>query len=753
MSTPDFSDIPLENIDQNSSTPPKRRVKDSRSGREIFSNLLAGDEPSAARRQRVQAMLDGTPPYDDAVLRNTGQGFRTNINFGEGAIYLEEALSAYVDLINSTDKLVQVETTFGEPKQKKEWNRILSEEYSFQLRKWERFNYEYMNLCHHFVGHGVGINYHEASLGWPWRSSGLGDFLIPRGARALSDIEVSAARRSMTIPELYSKIKDKEAAKKLGWNVEAVIRAIKNACSDSSDYGSGSVNWEKLQEEIKNNDLFVQARTAKIKVVHMWAQEFDGTVSHMIILEDEHTDKDEFLMYHQGKYRSNSEAFTFFTYGIGTNGSIHSVRGLGHKIFSQVQLNNRMRSQSVDSAMLAASPMVQPTHEGALEDFAFNFYGPFAVLPPDIQTVDRAVPNLSNTMVPVMKDLDEMIRRRTGAYSSQGVFGGDQRKTRFEVAAQLEQSSKLTATSQNLFYHPWDEFHIETSRRFHDPEYSESIEGWEAVSDFRERCLARGVPMEAIQSIDYRKTRAVRAIGNGSQATRIVQLQQLNEIAGTFDPEGRHSLFRDQAAAIVGQEAADRYIPARPDSRTTQDHRMALLETNDLLAGREFEPFPDDLHLVHLDIHVPKMEEVYQQVEAGQMELVESFLSMEKLFHHSVAHLELMQQDPSIESHINNYNARLQQLSEIIVNGAKAHQKMLQEQQEAQAQGGEQGQPDPKAQEAMVRIQTKLAEAQAKLKMMEQKHQLEMMQKLQKHQQDLAIQDAKNAAKVKDLLK
>ena len=262
----DISDLPLKTLNEKGGAP-KTRIKDVKSANEIFESLRKGDELSSINRSRVQAMFDGSPPYSDNALRNSGQGFRCNLNFGEAEKFLEAAMSAYVDLINSVETLVRVETVFGDPKQRIEWNRILSEEYSFQLRKWPRFNYEYLNLCNHFVGHGVGVNYFEDERSWQWRSSGLGDILIPRQTQATEGaIEVAAARRSVQVNDLYRYIEDPKIASELGWNVEEVRKAITTV---SETHDSQFSNWEEIQMQMKNNDLWSTAKSARVKLVHM----------------------------------------------------------------------------------------------------------------------------------------------------------------------------------------------------------------------------------------------------------------------------------------------------------------------------------------------------------------------------------------------------------------------------------------------------------------------------------------------------
>jgi len=742
----EISELPLQTLNESGGAP-TTRIKDVKAANEIFESLRQGDELSAINRSRVQAMFDGTPPYSDAALRNSGQAFRCNLNFGEAEKFLEAAMSAYVDLINSVETLVRVETVFGDPKQRIEWGRILSEEYSFQLRKWPRFNYEYLNLCNHFVGHGVGVNYFEDERSWQWRSSGLGDILIPRQTQATEGaIEVAAARRSVQVNDLYKYIEDPKIAEDLGWNVKEVRDAIIKA-TDSTN--SQFNNWESIQAQMKNNDLWSSAKATRVKLVHMWVKEFNGTVSHLITLDK--GDNKDFLYKRVGRYKSIDEAFTFFTYGIGTNGTFHSIRGLGFKLYHHLQVSNRIRSQAVDNAMLAGSPMVQPEDERSLENFAFNYFGPFAILPPNMKFVDRAAPNTSQTMMPVLSDLSQMVQERAGQYSTTGIFGKGDRRTRFEVAAHLEEAAKLNVTALNLFYNPWDRFHIEVARRFFRLDYTPGEQGGSAVYEFRERCFARGVPMEALAAIDLKKTRAVRAVGSGSQAKRSVSLQQLNELAGAFDADGRHNLFRDQVASLVGHDAADRYIPARPDRRAPVDAKVAQLETEHLIEGKEITVYPDEFHVIHLDIHLPVIEEMFAAVEEGQMSIEEAATRSMNVFQHSVEHLENIQQDPTIADRVAEFNQRLQKLSELILNGRRKLAKIQREQQES-AEMSEDGEVLENDRQNDVEQQEKLIEHRLKLQMMQEKHEMEMMLKLQKAEQERQLSDAKSASDLKNLL-
>ena len=86
------NDLLLDTLSE-SGSPPKTRIKDAKSAREIYHKLLKADEESARNRAAIDEMFAGAPPYDDAELRATGQAARANVNFGEADALLESALA------------------------------------------------------------------------------------------------------------------------------------------------------------------------------------------------------------------------------------------------------------------------------------------------------------------------------------------------------------------------------------------------------------------------------------------------------------------------------------------------------------------------------------------------------------------------------------------------------------------------------------------------------------------------------------
>lgn len=743
------NDTLLANVSE-SGAPPRDRVKDSKSLHEIYKKLKDADDKSSRNRAEIQAMFDGVPPYNDADLVASGQAYRCNVNFDEASTILESATAGYIDLIHSVEHLVSLKTEYGDSKTRTEYNHILADELTRAIRSWPQFHFNYQLLVQNFVAHGVGIAYWEDDIDWRWRVSMFGDFLIPRKTLACEDeIEIAVCVRSYQAHQLYKFIEDPEVATDMGWNVEEVRKALVKATNGSSSTSSFT-DWEALQREFKNNDLFTgTAGASEIKVIHAWVKEFDGSVSYYMTLEN--NEAETFLCVKKGLYRHVNSAFVFFPFGIGTNGYYHSIRGLGYKIFPQIQLSNRLRCQMADGAMLSSTLLLQPSDEQALEDLNFTYYGPYSVLAPGtVNVVERAMPDVSKSAMPFLNDMVSQMQYKTGVYEgAKSGINDNREKTKFETQAILSGQSRLSLAALNLFYEPWGRVLKETVRRFVSGCYVEGEPGSREILEFKERCMMRGVPVEAIMAIDIDSVRPVRAIGSGSEAQRLLATDELTQLMPGFDEYGRKAAIRDRVAARFGYDLADRYAPP-PDAeaRPVIDVKVAMLENNEMRTGGQIEILPNENHLEHARIHLGALGEVAGGVEEGAVPVEQVVDFMVNLFGHTTQHVEYVSQDVTIPEEGAMLRQQLQQFGEIVNNSVK-HVQRLREQQQAE---GEEMAPQkaaaPQSDDFAVKLQQKLQEHQVKLQMMQEVHRTKLNLRVAELRQKMALRDAETANKI-----
>jgi hypothetical protein len=730
----------------------RTRLKDAAAGRAVYERMRKADEGSARTRTMIQAMLDGEPPYDQQDLERQGLGELCNVNWGQGEQLLSVATSPYIDLLESVDIFITTPVNFGDVQMRAEWETIISEEFTRMLRNWPEFFPRYLYLIQQFLAHGVVVAFHDDDIDWRPQVAPLGDFLIPRQTRASDEeIEVCSIVRGVPPHELFAKIEDEVLAKDLGWKIEATKKAIIQA-SQKSIHDNSISNWEAIQREFKNNDIGFSnsSSAAEVKLVYMWVRELDGTVSQYIFTEKvgDTGEGKEFLFESRHKYQSTAEAFTSFFYGIGTNGYFHSIRGLGSKIFSIVQALNRLRNRFFDGLLASSMMMIEPDSEDALQDLSLIHIGPFLVKPPNVKMLETNAPNYGNSLIPGLNELNNLLQQQGGTYSTEAIFNAAKERTRYEVQAQVESLSNINIAALTLFYQPWERLLKEILRRISRQDYFAQDAGGRYVINFRERCLDRGVPEEALYAIDTKRAKVVRAIGNGSSAARSAIMQQVYNLSQNFDAQGRQMAIRDLTRTIGGVEAADRYAPAPEQQRPPMEAKTAMLENNQLKQGEAIEVLPTEMHAIHLPIHLQVEEELIQAIDEGQVTIEEVMPILTLLHQHSSAHAEMMTADPNYPQ----IKQRMQQIDEIIWNGTKRLEKLLREQQE---QGGTPEQQAAAAapnaanpSDAPDTMQRQLVEMTTKLRMAEEKHAQEMRIRDDQARQSMAIADAEAAAKI-----
>jgi len=730
----DLDGLDLGSLDDKGK-PVESRLRDVKSAVGIFTTLLKADEQSSVNRARIDSMFDGAAPYSQAQLAASGQGLKTNLNFGEAQRLLDISLSAYVDLYSSLERLVEVKATKGERSETEPKEGIVAEELTNLFRRWPEFHSSYLRLCTQFIKHGVGIAYFDSPEDWKFRVGGFADILIPRQSPASENgIDIAIGRRQYHLHELYHFIKNEKVAKTVGWNVDEVKRVmLDNVKTSGRSYSSGTTysDYEALQAEIKNNDLYTGIQNPTVDVLHYWVREMDGSVSHYISAESSPKD---FLYKKVSRYASPEQAYIFFSYGVGSNGTYHSVRGLGQRIFSHVQTSNRLRCQQIDGAMLGSAVMIQPENQRSLDELQFTFYGAYAVMSPNVRIVEKAIPNLGTAVQPALQDLSQQLSLNTDTISTYGPNQGSPYKNQMQVVADMDVATRISGSTLNLFYSSWTRLMREMVRRVISAKRPDA-----AVKDFFARCEKRGVEAEFIKSLDVEQTKAVRSIGNGSHANRLVALRELQGISGQFDDVGRRNLTRDIVSTRVGHDLADRYVPQEASERQTVDTKIAYLENQQLQNGQPVPVVSSELHGQHLQLHVPLLQQIIEAIDGGQADPQQALPALQALYQHIGETAQYAAGDPALQAAVSQAKQVLQYAEEAINNTMKALEKIQRE----QAQNAEEGAGQPQ----MSDIDMKLQKAQVDMQIAQQKAELEMAIKQKKFDQEQAIRDAEAALK------
>ena len=718
--------------------PVEQRLKDVKSAINIFTALHRSDEASAVNRARVDAMFDGAAPYNPTKLAVSGQALKTNLNFGEAQRILDVALSAYVDLYSSLERFVGVKATAGERSEVGPKEEIVAEELTHLFRSWPEFHSSYLRLCTTFIKHGVGIAYFDTADDWRFKVGGFSDILIPRQTPSSEErIDVAVGRRQYHLHELYGFIRNEKAAKAVGWNVDEVKRImVKNLKHDGRAGRSQLTEFEAVQAEIKNNDLHTGIQNPTVDVLHFWVRELDGSVSHYICAEQS---PEDFLYKKPSRYAKPEQAYVLFTYGVGSNGTYHSIRGLGQRIFNHVQTSNRLRCQQIDGAMLSSAVMIQPENQRSLDELQFTFYGAYAVMSPNVKIVEKAIPNLGTAVQPALQDLTQQLQLNTDTISSYGPNQSSPYRNQMQVVSDMDVATRISGATINLFYASWNRLMREMVRRVVQSKKQDS-----SIKDFYDRCAKRGVEADFIKKLDVDRTKAVRSIGSGSLANRLVSLRELQGISGQFDDVGRRNLTRDIVSTRVGHDLADRYVPSEVESRPAVDTKIAFLENSQLQQGQPVPVVGNELHGQHLQVHVPLLQQLLESINTGQADPQQVLPILQAFYQHISETVQFAAGDPALQGLVSQTKQVLQFAEEAINNTMKALEKIQRDQAQAAQEVGAEQPAGPSE------VDMKVQKAQVEMQIAQQKAELDMAIKQRKFDQEQAMRDAKAALEFRE---
>lgn len=683
--------LPLLTMNKEGEVPPSRVSKVS-SARAMFVRMRDDDDVNRQNRALMQLLRDGDPPWDEAALKENGQPDTTNLNFQGAEERAEKAKAPYYALVRDTEDLVHTPTLYGDEDSRIEWAETLSEEISKTIRGYKQFSFHTERLIDKHVWDGLGVCHFPDELDWRYRSAGLGQFLFPRQAVACEDeLEYCACIEEYTVTRLYNAIKNEEAACRNGWCVPAAKAAIRAATSAQPNYQ----DWERLTDEMKNNDLSVSNTAQSIRMINLWTKEFGGKVSHYMFPETPTAEGDEnneqFVYCCRGKYASMQQAMVLFPYGLGTNQKIHGIRGLGFKVYAFEQQRNRSLCRLIDVGNLASSLMMQAEDETALNAMGLQFFGNTAVLDPKAKVVQYTAPDLNRSVMPVIEMMDRLRDDRTEAYTPDAAFGGDQRKTKFEVSARMQEKASLSGTALDFWNGPYERVLQEVVRRMIRRTFVPEDPGGREIADLKLRLLKRGVPLEAFYQIDVRNVRLVTPVGNGDASARTLGLARLSELKPDMDDVARAKLNRMMAIDAVGVAWANVFFPRDGVKRTTADTSIALLQNEILLQGGNIPVLPSENHLAHVREHIKPLIEGFQAEQQGQVETAVIGPKMAPLFNHAVEHMDGVGGDPNTEQEAAGLRQVLQQIGEVVSNGLKAAQKLAEEQEQQAAEEGAAG--------------------------------------------------------------
>lgn len=634
----------------------------------LASQMIGADQKRAVWRSTVERLWSGEPVYPMEKLRQANQSWRARTNYRglEGLISTENTLD--YDLETQGEGIVDITLDFGTGQQTADWELIMECQFKWMLQqRWKGYTYHVPKRHYQKNLHGLGAHvWPDAHTGnWIPRTPVIGDILFPDNCPFNFDEEGDYFMLRDFLPSyvLYGKIKDKEAATKLGWDVDAVWEALTLINTGNRTTPYGALGAEQLAKMMSNGDLGYWASNQQgVWINSIFCREYEtGQVSQYSIAEGLSLTK----YLYKKRFKYDRWPVELFPYDVG-NGTIHSVKGLGDRTKEFFEMENRVRNAMVDQVMISSYPsMIQRNQNVDPDKMKLTKIGGLNWLPYGAEPSILEYPDLARGPLALLDNLKkEMIDNNRGIAGSNQIEQQD-RMSGKEYAMRAQDTNHLSTACEAMQKAHLDSFYDRIVRLCATPSASKAE--WSVIAgEWRDRCVGQGVPIEAFANIA--EVRSVVAYGKGSASARTNAYLQLfqSPVYASTSADRKIQIERGYVASLFGYQGVAQYCRSDADNDIPDsDDSFAVQENNALVQGGDALAAPRQNQIQHLQIHFPKIGEIVQGYQQGQVEMQPAYVAVTAFGKHIKQHLDFIAQDPTLADAYKEFFNQWQSLSRI----------------------------------------------------------------------------------------
>ncbi len=617
----------------------------------------------------IEGLLAGNPPYDPGELARNKLSFLSNFNNLDARSLYERGALAYWNLLNETATLIRFEIE-GQQQELHQFAEIMARHWSDVVRSWPSFNVVFNTLAGQLVKFGISPALWPDEKDWRWRTVEISRFYVEDQAQ--SDIEmltcicVESVFTAQFLMEVYNKFEGQiaECTKKDGswdyekcpWNLNELSKYLLFKANTPDKQNQAFYDMMDIQMKIQNGDLsWNQIFTDDVRLVSMLYQEYDGKISHYMY--DKVVDYGEFLFFQDRQYQCMHDGIIIFTASPGEF-TIHSNRGLGHKIFSGSQALMQLDCSAVDMAKMAATTFFNGNSTGSKDFEAIRIW---PGVPTNIGTAEMVENRIGVNIQPVIGVSQYLMQKMAfnTANSGDDPSTPDRDKGSISALQARLQSYREFAVSKNNIAHFYSSLDIMfqnmTAKMMRSrPGYP----GYEYVRVWRERCEGDGVPRQFLYLSEDKgsyfelpvglKCYASRAAGSGSAIGKIVGLETIAPYVQSFGPKGVAQFQRDMVGAALGPESIPAYLSDIQDPDETSGGASLAATENAVmsLGSSSVIASPNNEQTAHFVTHLALGNDTIRQRSQQQMSAVEADKVFNSLIQHMQDHYQFMIQDP-----------------------------------------------------------------------------------------------------------
>jgi hypothetical protein len=643
----------------------KKAIQDADQALQIARRLERDDDKRDFNRARVVAAFNGNPPYDERDILSAGQSYRFNVSFGYMEGVIGRAVVPFYELMSDTQYICNVEGDLEEEKL-----RIIRDEFAETLRRWGKWPKLASRLCEDLLLHGwnnlIWPTYYNP---WPNFVPQTEGFVHELQQNDVSDLEVFVWKKAYLVHELYNFIADEEVARKAGWNVPNVRKAIENATQSDVFQRHRGGGWTAVESAIRGGTLFSSVVGGKqINTFHVFATEENGQVTHYIVYGGKVGPSDisgpnAELFVKEKQFPEMEEFLVYFDIDPG-DGKWHGSRGLGKRAFNTHRALDKLRCQLMDQAVTSGMTILQADDQSNQEDFTLSVMGPFCVIPPGINVQATSLPAIATTAFQVDALVSNAMEQRTGDIMPQAPsFVRGTRKTASEANIAASRQAMISKGNIMRFLDPLSKSISIILRRLMRENSPDPY-----AQEFQKNLARHGITADDMKKVRHAKSTGRVDAVLGNEETKYQKMLQMFRGDPNFNQK---ELDRRAGAAIVGPKEMEGLI-IEDEDKTIQVEaaRQQTIETMMMMQGVPMPVSPRDNHEVHASVLADMLESmVKNQAQSGNVPPPQQ---VTVLLQHLEQHIKVMESDESKKQLVAALKMKMKEIAQAVMQGHAA---------------------------------------------------------------------------------
>lgn len=653
---------------------PKNRFQDAASLFSVYQQAQLEALQNDERLTDLRANYDGLPMDlgDISNEQTQNNGNLPNINRREFTRMIDDYAGNFVAIDTGADTVAEIGLKWKyvqSAAQKTQWEQALGTFFTEAFKEWnvtkEAANGNSFcptSLAQYVMESSVrntqmglfniGVSFFRDNIDWRWIAVPTRCVIVPNGTKiTLRNNSIVYVRRTYTSTELYGK------AKKVGWNTKEIYRVLYERLSENLPGSISRVPYSDVENWVRNNESLLQRDFRQIFLVECFVEEFpdaDGNAGGVTkyVISDQGPNR-QFLYKGDREYDSIHNVLIAFTDNPGPEGDWHGVKGYGDQLYDIATQNNLLWNHFVTMAILTSTPMFQSATSDDRQKLSQMVWSRMGVL----------LPGLTLTQVKIDADLEQVgaamdsgveLLQDTARNYPQQQTQPNSNVTATEATLRAQKEAQLS-TRQIMMYRSigLDPLFSEMYRRITNQDYPVSWPGGVAAKNFRDKCKAFGIPVEAY--VDAQNVQASRRGGTGNASLDTQRAMQVLSVAspGRGQQEAKKAII----ASLAGWDQVPTFyqdVPAQDSDDVTMTLEKSILTLGQLPDAISFQNHqkhlgtPDPAGPGHLSIlataHQAAMQMLAQGLKTALPDAQKLSRVMDATVHHCGEHMQYLGQ-------------------------------------------------------------------------------------------------------------